>query len=132
MKIVENLNEKHINQLYELYQDIWFTQGRELEDIKEMLKNSYLVLGFVEDGNLVGFCRAISDGVYKAFLFDVIVKESERGNGTGKYIVESILRHDKIKNVKHVELYCPEKVTPFYEKFNFKIRTSLLMRNERL
>ena len=131
MKIVESLNEDLIDQLVSIYNKTWFTQDRNIEDIKVMLENSYLALGFIDDGKLIGFCRAISDGVYKAFLFDVIVKDEYQNEGIGSLIIESVLNHKKLIDVKHIELYCPEKITPFYKKLGFETRTSLLMRYEK-
>ena len=53
MDIVENLNEKQIEQLDLLYQSVWFTQGRKISDIERMLENSYLTLAFLENEKLV-------------------------------------------------------------------------------
>ena len=128
MEIIENLSEDLISQLASIYNDTWFTQDRNVEDIIKMLNNSYLTLGFVESGELVGFCRTISDGVYKAFLFDVIVKDEYQNKGFGSMIIDTVLNHNRLINVKHIELYCPEKVTHFYKKLGFQKRTSLLMR----
>ena len=89
MEIVESLNDDLIDQLASIYNKTWFTQDRSLEDIKIMLENSYLILGFVEDGELIGFCRAISDGVYKAFLFDFIVKDEHQNKGIGSLIMDT-------------------------------------------
>jgi len=131
MNIIENLNSDQSNQLYELYKNVWFTQGRKLIDVENMLSNSYLTLGIIDNDELIGFCRAISDGVYKAFLFDVIVKDRKQGHGIGKLLIETALAHEKLKNVNHIELYCPESISPFYERLGFEIRTSLLMRNRK-
>lgn len=131
MKVVESLNDDLIAQLCSMYQKTWFTPDRNIEDINIMLENSYLTLGFVEDRELIGFCRAISDGIYKAFLFDVIVKDEHQNKGIGSLIMDTLLNHKKLINVKHIELYCPEKVTDFYKRLGFDIRTSLLMRYRR-
>ena len=131
MKIIESLSNEQIDQLSSIYQKTWFTQDRKINDIKNMLENSYLILGFIEDGELIGFCRAISDGVYKAFLFDVIVKGEYQNKGIGSLIMDTVLNHQKLINVKHIELYCPETITPFYKKLGFETRTSLFMRYEK-
>lgn len=131
MKIVEKLNSDLIEQLGELYKGTWFTQNRNPEDIKLMLNNSYLTLGFVLNGRLIGFCRAISDGVYKAFLFDVIVHDDFQNRGFGRFIIDSVMNHRSLKNVGHIELYCPEKIAGFYKKLGFEERTSLLLRYTR-
>ncbi len=93
-----------------------------------MLKGSYLTLAFTENNKLTGFCRAISDGVYKAFLYDVIVDLNFQKKGIGKFIIETAINHNKLINVGHIELYCPDKITPFYHKMGFKTRSSLLLR----
>lgn len=128
MEIIEKLNKDQILQLSKLYESTWFTQNRTLEDIKTMLNNSYLTLGFVEGGELIGFCRVISDGVYKAFLFDVIVHDDFQNQGIGKHMIDTVINHKKIIDVGHVELYCPEKISGFYKKMGFDVRTSLLLR----
>jgi len=131
MKIIETFNDDYTDQLSSIYDKTWFTPNRNLDDIKKMLSNCYLVLGFVESDELIGFCRVISDGVYKAFLYDVIVKDEYQDKGMGRMIMETLLNHKKLTDVKHIELYCPEKITPFYKKLGFDIRTSLLMRIEK-
>lgn len=131
MEIIEKFNDEFILQLSELYKKTWFTPNRSLSDIKKMLMNSYLTLGFIENGTLIGFCRAISDGVYKAFLFDVIVHYDYHNKGIGKKIVETVLNHDSLIDVGHIELYCPEKICDFYKKLGFENRTSLLLRYTR-
>lgn len=128
MEIIEELNEDLILQLSELYKKTWFTQNREVKDIKTMLDNSYLVLGFMENGKLIGFCRVISDGVYKTFLFDVIVHNDYQNRGIGTLIMNTLLNHKKLADINHIELYCPEKITKFYKKLGFDTRTSLLLR----
>lgn len=131
MEIIEKLNDWQIEQLSDMYEKTWFTPNRSIKEINTMLDNSYLVLGFIVDGKLVGFCRAISDGVYKAFLFDVIIHDDYQNKGFGSKLVDIVLNHKKLANVGHIELYCPEKVTPFYKRLGFDTRDSLLMRYTR-
>lgn len=131
MEILEKLSDDYVSQLATLYRNVWFTQGREIPDIKRMLEKSYLTLAFVKDDRLIGFCRAISDGVYKAFLFDVIVEADYKNQGIGRYIIETAMEHKKLRDVKHIELYCPEEISPFYKKMGFETRSSLLLRYTR-
>ncbi|MGL1893675.1 MAG: GNAT family N-acetyltransferase [Spirochaetaceae bacterium] len=131
MNIIERLNEDLINQLSKLYSKTWFTPNRTINDINIMLKNSYLTLAFVENDQLIGFCRVISDGIYKAFIFDVIVHEDYQNRGIGKQIMNSLMNHESLIDVGHMELYCPEGITGFYKKLGFETRTSLLLRYTR-
>lgn len=132
IKVVEKLDDAQINKLHLLYQNEWFTKGRTLEDVRVMLSKTDFVFGFCEpqSGELVGFARVISDCVYKAFVFDVIVDPGFRSKGLGHIIMETVFNHPVLKKVSHIELYCPERLTPFYESMGFKTRTSLLLRRE--
>ena len=131
MQIVENLNDNLVEQLFELYTKTWFTPNRTVSDIEIMLSNSYLTLAFVENKKLIGFSRVISDGVYKAFIYDVIVQENYQSKGFGKLIMETLLNHDKLKKVDHIELYCLEEISGFYKKLGFHNSSLLLLRLQR-
>jgi GNAT superfamily N-acetyltransferase len=134
IKIIHKLNADHIVKLHKLYQDEWFTQGRSLGDVKKMLRHTDFIFGICDEKNddLVGFARVISDHVYKAFVFDVIVDPSYRHKGLGKLIMETIFNHPELVSVSHIELYCPESMVPFYEKLGFNPRTSSLLRKMKI
>lgn len=42
-------------------------------------------------GELIGFCRAVSDGVALAYLADVYVEAEHRGRGLGKRLVVEMI-----------------------------------------
>ena len=48
-----------------------------------MLKNSKGI-GVWEENELVGFARVVSDGVFRAYIEDVVVHESVRNKGIGE------------------------------------------------
>jgi len=130
IRIIEKLDSNHIIKLHKLYQNEWFTEGRSLDKVKIMLSHTDFVFGVCDGNNddLIGFARVISDHVYKAFVFDVIVDPAYRNKGLGKLMMETIFNHPKLSSVSHIELYCPESLAPFYEKLGFNRRTSLLLR----
>ncbi|WP_185907890.1 GNAT family N-acetyltransferase [Psychrobacillus soli] len=131
-KMVEELSERHLNELHNLFKNEWWTQHRELSEIKKMVENSSVVIGLVnsETEELIGFARVITDTIYRAFIFDVMTKENFRNNGIGKILIESILEHPLVQNVDRVELYCPDRLVGYYEKFGFStdVNGSNLMR----
>jgi GNAT superfamily N-acetyltransferase len=119
--VLDKLSEPQIEQLHALYQNEWWTKGRTLEDVRTMIAHGDFVFGVVERDSpeLVGFARVISDHVYKAFIYDVIIHPEHRAAGLGTFLVESIMSHPVISRVRHVELYClPERVG-FYERHGF-------------
>ncbi len=130
LSVINNLNDTQIEKLHLLYQNEWFTKGRSISDVREMLIKTDFIFGFCssESEELIGFARVISDWVYKAFVFDVIVDPNSRSKGMGHFIMNTIFEHPVLKKVSHIELYCPEALVPFYEKMKFERRTSLLLR----
>ena len=120
MKVVFNLTDSQIEQLNALYQNEWWTKGRTLADTYSVIRGSTLNVAIVDgDDNLIGYARVLTDFVYKAFIYDVIVLEKERGNGIGELIMTTILTHDQIANVEHVELYCRDELVEYYQRYGF-------------
>ncbi|WP_457562974.1 GNAT family N-acetyltransferase [Caminibacter pacificus] len=118
-RIINNVDE-YINGLMNLYKNEWWTNKRSKEEVIKMLQNSTFVFGIVENNELVAFSRVLSDKVYKAFIFDVIVKSEYRNRGYATILINEILNHKELKEVKSFELYCKEEMIGFYEKFGFK------------
>ncbi len=135
LKIVTIFTEKHLNDLFLLFQNEWWTKNRTNDDILKMLDLSHVAIGLVdsETDELVGFARAITDGIYRAFIFDVIVKGSDRNRGLGFTLMNSLLENSLIQSVERIELYCPERLVSYYEQFGFStdVNGSTLMRLKR-
>ena len=120
MQVVTTLSSAHISQLHALYAQEWWTQGRTLEQTEQVVANSSVVIGIVDDENcLQAFVRVLSDFVFKALLFDVIVADAYRDKGVGKQLVKAVYNHPKLSEVKHFELYCHPEITDFYRQYGF-------------
>lgn len=133
-QIVEELNENHLNALHNLFKEEWWTQKRQLSDLRKLVDNSSLVVALIntETEELIGFARVISDSLYRAFIFDVITDKRYRNLGIGTMLLNYILEHRLIREVERVELYCPDKLVPYYEKFGFSTAGSNLMRYKKI
>ena len=70
-------------------------------------------------GRLLAFARVLTDGVFKAFVFDVIVAKDSRGRGLGSRLMRRILEHPDLREVKHVEVACLPELETFYERLGF-------------
>lgn len=121
LELVYQLEPQQIDQLVELYRSEWWTTERERGEVECMLAGSDVVLALQETGSrrLVAFARALSDGVFKAIVFDVIVSSAYRGHGIGGVIMDALLEHPALHGVRHVELYCLPELVPFYRRWGF-------------
>lgn len=120
MKTIYQLSDKHIAQLHQLYQKEWWTKARTLEDTRKCVANSQLCIALVDaQDDLIGFARVLTDFTFKALIFDVIVREDQRGKGLGDKLMGLIKSHDKLSGVRHFELYCLPDMKDFYAKHGF-------------
>jgi len=119
--IAHTLTDAQVQELCALYQKEWWTIGRSADDVRLMLAGTDLVAALAEEGTgrLVAFARVLTDRVYKALMFDVIVSSEYRGLGVGRRLIETVLSHPLMSQVQHVELYCRPELVPFYRKWGF-------------
>lgn len=76
----------------------WAT-GVSKEVVKRSIKGS-LCFGVFQDDKQVGFARVISDYATIAYLADVFILEEYRGNGLGKLMMQSIMDHPDLQNLR--------------------------------
>ncbi len=121
IRAIDRLTDRHVDDLLQLYQLEWWTQNRTIDEVRRMLSHSDLIFPFVDDrsNRLVAFARVLTDFVYKAIIFDVIVDRELRDQGIGRILLDRILDHPMLQAVEHLELYCLPDLLPFYEKWGF-------------
>lgn len=120
-QVISELDDGHVADLVALYAVQWWSAGRDADGVRRMLAHSPMVIGVVEgdSGRLVAFCRALSDGVYRACIYDVMVDETHQNEGLGRLLMDQLTSHPMIKGVQRVELVCYPDIAPFYEKWGF-------------
>lgn len=119
MKIVNSLTDKQLQKLNRLYQNEWWCRGRTLEDTENVVSGSSIIFCAIIDDDLVGFSRVLTDYIFKALIFDVIVDPGCRDTGIGSTLMCAIKNHEQLRSVKHFELYCRSDMIPYYEKHGF-------------
>lgn len=118
--IIYQLDEQHLQQLHELYQNEWWTKGRSLEATRKCISHSQIRIGILNNsGDLIGFARVLTDFTFKALIFDVIVAPAYRDQGLGDKLVSLILNHEQLREVRSFELYCLPELMPFYVRHGF-------------
>jgi predicted GNAT family N-acyltransferase len=120
MEIIYELSDKHISQVHRLYQKEWWTNQRSLEETKACIAGSQICIAILDNNaDVVAFSRVLTDYIFKALIFDVIVDSSLRGAGLGNLLLDAIKGHKQLNKVKAFELYCLPELQPFYRKHGF-------------
>lgn len=119
---VEVLNESQVEQLHALIKQQWWGGQRSLEDVKIMAANTSLMIGLIEDssGQLVGFCRVLTDFAFRATIYDVMVTEKLKGSSLGKRLMDTLCSHPSLQRVSFIYLACEPELSSFYERWGFK------------
>jgi predicted N-acetyltransferase YhbS len=119
---VEKLNDRQVEQLHALIKQQWWGGQRSLEDVKLMAANTSLMIGLVEtsSGRLVGYCRVLTDFVFRATIYDVMVTEELKGRGLGKRLMDTLCSHPSLQQVSFIYLACEPELSSFYERWGFK------------
>ncbi|HXV68469.1 MAG TPA: GNAT family N-acetyltransferase [Nitrospira sp.] len=106
--------------LLRLFRQAPWAKERTIEDVKAMLRHTDVALCAWDGEQLVGFGRVLTDFVYRATIWDVIVDKAYQKQGIGTEIVRRILNHPRLKQVELFWL-CTRR-PEFYEKLGFSSR----------
>ncbi|MEG4226217.1 GNAT family N-acetyltransferase [Microcoleus sp. N9_A4] len=125
--IVETLTESQVSDLMDLYKNEFWSDKRTREDVVKMLAATDVIIGFVDESDgvpprklrLIGITRVITDFLYRAMIFDVIIKPTHRKMGLGAKLMDAVLTHPELQAVEHFYLNCLSNMMPFYERWGF-------------
>ncbi len=95
----------------------YWAKGRPHERTAEAIANS-LVFGIYADSRQIGMARVVTDYSIIAYLCDVFIHEEYRGNGLGKWLVQSVLDHPQLKQIRRW-LLATNDAHGLYQQFEF-------------
>jgi len=101
----------------------FWAKNRTIDDLRKCLANSDVIISLWVGNEIVGFGRALTDGIYRGVLWDIVIDQNHQGKGFGKIIVKNLLSSKKIKNTKKLYLMTTNKRL-FYSQLDFKEVTS--------
>ena len=102
-----------------LDRNAFWAKDRNTNDLRKCLANSDVIISIWVGNEPVGFGRALSDGIYRGVLWDIVIDQNHQGKGYGKMIVKNLLESEKIKYTKKIYLMTTSKKL-FYSQIDFK------------
>ncbi|WP_175991643.1 GNAT family N-acetyltransferase [Bacillus sp. Marseille-Q1617] len=109
-------------ELMNLYKDAGWWEERKEMDVQGMLVQQTNSVGAWRNNVLIGFARAVTDGVFRAYIEDVVIQSEFQKSGIGIKLVSRLL--DELSHIDVISLFCEEDLLPFYEKSKFKVSKS--------
>ncbi|HKJ42204.1 MAG TPA: GNAT family N-acetyltransferase [Sunxiuqinia sp.] len=82
----------------------YWAKGRSLEIVQKSIENSLCFGLYDETGRQLGFARVVTDYAVFGWLMDVFMLEEHRGNGHGKKLMDAIVNHPDLKNLRRMGL----------------------------
>ena len=95
----------------------YWANTRPCERTEHAIQNS-LVFGVYEGDRQIGVARVVSDYAVFAYLCDVFIHEDYRTHGLGKWLIETVLEHPDLKEVRRW-LLATYDAHGLYERFGF-------------
>ena len=89
-----------------------------MEETQRMLVETDVTISAWDGPQLVGFGRVLTDYVFRASIWDVIVDVSYQDQDIGKSLVQRILRHSSLARVELFWL-CTSRYQGFYASLGF-------------
>ena len=98
-----------------LDQEAWWPDRG--ESVLARLLEAGPAVGAWDRERLVGFARAVTDGVSRAYLEDVIVSRDQRGRGIGRRLVHAV--HRELGDGVMVSAFFNPPLRTFYERLGY-------------
>lgn len=103
--------------IQDFLKDIYWAAGRTIEEVQTTIDASFC-FGIYLDGKQIGFARVVTDYVVFAYLMDVFVTPSMRGNGYSSMLIRAMMDEPELQQVKIWRLATSDAHF-LYEKFGF-------------
>lgn len=119
VRYTDTLPEK--SRYFKLFETTGWNLDYQLDEdrLYEAIRHSWYVVSAYHDDLLIGFGRAISDGVLHALIVDLTVHPNYQGRGTGSHILNALVEKCRSSDIRDIQLFCAKGKVSFYEKNGF-------------
>ena len=90
-------------------------------------KSTHCIVALNENGDVIGFITAITDGVLSSYIPFLEVLPDYQGKGIGSELTKRMLA--TLESSYMIDLLCDQELQSFYEKFGMKKATGMMLRN---
>lgn len=110
-------DNKDLTQLKSIYHSVgWMKHNEGI--IKKVFEASSHYVFATENNMIVGFARALGDGIFNAAIYDVVVHKDYQGKGIARKLMEDILQ--QLKDHSCIHLIATTGNDTFYSKLGFQ------------
>ena len=92
-------NRLDVDAICEFLKRSYWANTRPRERTERALANS-LVFGLYDGETQIGLARVVSDYTIFAYLCDVFIHEDYRAHGLGKWLMQTIMQHPDLKDMR--------------------------------
>ncbi len=116
--ISTNKNLLQIDVIHNFLQTSYWASNRSKEKTLKTIKNS-ICFGVYENEKQIGFARVVIDCAVIAYVCDVFILEEFRGKGLSKWLMQSILEHPELQDLRRWIL-ATKDAHGLYQQFGFR------------
>ncbi|QTC41658.1 GNAT family N-acetyltransferase [Bacillus sp. V3] len=123
LDIKEEFHTDDLEEMKAVYQSVgWMKHSPEV--IKQVFESSNVIVIVKAEEQVVGFGRALSDGVFNAAIYDIVVHREFQNQGIACKIMRRLL--ERLEGVSCVHLISTSGNEEFYKKCGFrKVKTGM-------
>lgn len=116
------LTDDELDGLVTLYEDYEWWADRDRDAIRRAVAGTDELVALEDDetGDLLAAARVLTDYVYYATIYNVIVAADARGDGLGQRLLDEVVIHPELQDLARLSLFCREGLESFYEVSGFE------------